>query len=234
MIRNIIQVQPKHILLVPDGNRRWAEERNLPVADGYLAGAKAASECSKFFFSRGISHMSIWLFSPKNWKREKRQILIILKTIEFYLQQLTPYFLENRIKVQHIGNRSNFKEVLPSLWELLSRIEKTTISYSDHHLNIAIDYGWDEEIIHIVNSLSQERLSDCHFSDLTQYSYLCGQPDIDLIVRTSGEKRLSGLFPFQTSLSELIFLDKHIPDITELDVKYILEEYEGRVIRNGG
>ncbi|MCW8965070.1 MAG: polyprenyl diphosphate synthase [Candidatus Pacearchaeota archaeon] len=224
---------PNHVAIIPDGNRRWAEERGMEGYRGHEHAGRVesitalAEEVRKF----GVKYVTFWGFSTENWKREKEEndklLGVLLKGIEGFLE----YAHENKVRFSHFGRRDRFsKEIV----EALNRLESETKDYGDFNVALALDYGGRDEILRAVNKLlvlKAKKVSEEQFSKVLDTHDF---PEPDLIVRTSGEKRLSGFLPWQGVYAELIFVDKYFPDFKPEDVDEVIREFSNRKRRFGG
>lgn len=224
---------PKHIAIIPDGNRRWAEERGMEGFRGHEKAGEIEGMTALFDEARrlGVKYISFWGFSTENWKREKEEndklFDVFLKGIEAFLE----YAHENKIRFRHFGRKDRFsKEIL----DALERLESETKKYSDCNINLCLDYGGRDEIIRAVNKLLEAKAKNINEEQFTKVLDTNGVPEPDLIIRTSGEKRLSGFFPYQGIYAELIFVEKHFPDFGPEDVRECVEEFSRRKRTFGG
>ena len=224
-------MKPKHIGIIPDGNRRWAKSKG--VAE-YLAHSTPGNynNLSKIFETareEGVETLSIWAFSTENWDREKREVDELLGVIERGLDSF--YFASSRDKY-----RFNFigrTDRIPRRMEAkILELEKETRNYSRIQIVLGIDYGGRDEILRAVNRAIEEgkTLDEEGFERFLDTSNIRNP---DLIIRTGGEKRLSGYMPFQTTYSELIFLDKLFPDFSSKDLIKAIRNFESRKRRFG-
>jgi undecaprenyl diphosphate synthase len=179
----------------------------------------------------GVKYVSFWGFSTENWKREKEEndklFGVLLKNAEGFLEHAH----KNKIRFRHIGRKDRLsKELINSL----EKLEKETEKYSDYNVQLCIDYGGRDELLRAVNKLlnmKAKKVSEEQFSKILDTHDI---PDPDVIVRTSGEKRLSGYMPWQGVYAELIFINKHFPDFNAEDVKEVIQEFSRRKRRFGG
>ncbi len=228
--------QLNHVVLIPDGNRRWAESNNLNVSDGYRKGSEAIrvflSVCKKY----KIKVVTIWAFSTENWKRSNIEITSVMKTIELSLKKHRKKFIKDDVRFVHIGRKDRLREHYRSLFNEIEYNEKKTIHHHSFTMNLAVDYGGRDEITRAVaRILNNPPKSQCITSDLiADHLDTRGQPDPDLIIRTSGEHRLSGIFPFQSDYTELCFCSEHLPDLTANRIERLFNEFMYRDRRKGG
>jgi undecaprenyl diphosphate synthase len=225
---------PNHVGLILDGNRRWARERHLPDFEGHRRGMEKMRQVPGWFFARGIKVLSVYVFSTENWKRKQEEVNYLMKifrdTIETEFQAIS----ENDYRVVVSGRIDELPGDLP---EAIMKLESSTTGKNKGILNICLNYGGRAEIVDAVkkmirNSIAEEQV---HEGIISKYLYngnlFC---DPDVIVRTSGEKRLSGFMLWRSAYSELVFLKKYWPEFEESDIDFILREYAERQRRFGG
>ncbi len=223
---------PRHIAIIMDGNRRWAKKRGLSAKDGHKAGyenfRRISEECRKL----GVKILTVYAFSTENWKRSRFEVSYLMNLFYSNLKKEMEFFRKNKIKFNVIGQL----ERLPKrLRELVEKTEEETKNYKDHVINVAISYGGRVEIIDAIKKLMKEKINPGKLNEDTfsKYLYTAGQPDPDLVIRTSGEMRLSGFLPWQSVYSEIYFSPKLWPDFKENDLKEAIEEYQSRQRRHG-
>ncbi len=234
------EVLPRHVGIIMDGNGRWAKNKGLPRSEGHKAGAKTFRKIGEFAADIGIKYLTFYAFSTENWKRPEDEVHAIMNLFKDYLDEVIDRILENRergIRLHFIGDRSALSE---NLRDLMEKTEAITADKDKVHLNIAINYGGRAEIVKSVREiaelvkkgeLSPEDITDETISDRL---YTAGQPDPDLIIRPSGEFRLSNFLTYQSAYSEFWFSDILWPDFTEDDLVTALRAFEKRNRRFGG
>lgn len=234
------EVLPKHVGIIMDGNGRWAKKRGLPRSEGHKAGAKTFRKIGEFAADIGIRYLTFYAFSTENWKRPEDEVQAIMDLFEEYLDEVIDRILENqerRIRLHFVGDRSALS---PTLKELMEKTEAITADKDKVHLNIAINYGGRAEIVKSVKEIALAvKNGEMDIDDITSQSisdrlYTSGQPDPDLIIRPSGEYRLSNFLTYQSAYSELWFSDILWPDFTEDDLVTALRAFEKRNRRFGG
>ena len=234
---------PEHIGIILDGNRRFARSSGMHnVLDGHARGAEKLTEVLNWCFEYKIAIVTIWIFSLDNFSREETEVNGILKIIE---QQTQEYITkedihQNRVKVRFIGQLKLLPE---SLRKTIRKMEEATASYDQYHLNIAIAYGGREEITdacqHYLSdqmrkgSQLEEILKKLTPEKIDSYLYTSGLPDPDLIIRTSGEVRLSGFLLWQSAYSEYYFCDTYWPEFRKIDFLRALRAFHYRKRRYG-
>jgi undecaprenyl diphosphate synthase len=232
---------PRHIAIVMDGNGRWAESRNLPRLAGHNAGMKAMKEIIKKSSSLGLAHLTVYAFSTENWKRTAEEISGIFKLLVFYVDTELAELHENNVKVRILGDYGK----LPK--QAIERIDKAIETTKDNtglQFNIALNYGSRGEILRAVKiisekvkggELSPEEIGEGTISDhLYTGRAFADVPDPDLVIRTSGEKRVSNYLLWQSAYSEFVFSDVLWPDFTPLEFEKAISEYQSRERRFGG
>lgn len=225
---------PRHIAIIPDGNRRWARERNLPTFFGYKKGFDQSIEISKKARKLGIKVLTFWAFSTENWQRPKEEISYLMKLYSQMIDKNLKMALEESIRIIHLGRKDR---ITKDLAEKIIQAEKKTINFDKHFLAIALDYGGKDELLRAIqrfkNSKSKPKSLDeenfNQFLDTKDLPY----PNPDLIIRTSGEMRTSGFMLWQSAYSEWIFFPKYFPDFTSQDLEECVGEYTKRQRRFG-
>ncbi len=242
MEKNIpeFEVLPRHIGFIMDGNGRWAKMRGLERSAGHVEGAKAFRKIGEYCADLGIEYVTFYAFSTENWNRPKKEVLSLMKLFKEYLREGDGRLAENdvrQMKLRFIGER----EGLPSdLLKLIERAEKETSKYNKITVNIALNYGGRAELASAVKSIAQKvKNGEIDVDDITEQTisdniYTAGQPDPDIIVRPSGEYRLSNFLTWQSAYSEFWFSDILWPDFTEEHVNEILRDFQNRNRRFGG
>jgi len=231
---------PSHVGLILDGNRRWALNKGLPPYMGHEFGAKVAEKILRWAKSLGIKTMTLYVLSTENLKRDPVEVEHIISLTEEYLLRMkeSREFHENRVKVKFIGKL----ELLPErIQKLIREVEESTKDYNSFFLNIAMAYGGRQEIVDMVKSVVRDVLEarigvdDIDQSLITKYLYTAHlpNPEPDMIIRTSGEERLSGFLLWQSAYSELVFFDVYWPDFRKIDLMRAIRIYQRRSRRFG-
>ena len=232
--------KPKHIGLILDGNRRWAREKSLPTKLGHYFGAENAKNLLEWCYKLGIESVTVFAFSTENFNRPKEEVDELFAIMEEKLRELLQdeRIHKYRVRVKGIGKT----DLLPqSIRSLLSDIERNTADYNQHFLNIALAYGGRSEIVDAVKKICEEvkagRLDPSTISAETierhLYTSHLPHPDPDLIIRTSGEERLSGFLLWHSAYSELVFLDIFWPEFRKIDLMRAIRIYQQRDRRFG-
>ena len=224
---------PTHIGYIVDGNRRWAKTHGIPTYEGHLAGYNAIQDIAHATFERGVEYMSAYIFSTENWKRSEDEVSRLMGLVLKLLTSDLHIFEENNIKLKIIGSR---ERVSDKILRAIDEAEARTANNTRGTLALCFNYGGQEEISDACKRLIQSGISaDDVTPDLIEQNIYAPEiPPLDLIVRTSGEQRLSNFMLWRSAYSELLFLDKPWPDMTKDDVTDILEEYARRGRRFGG
>ena len=227
---------PKHIAIIMDGNRRWAKAKGKPAGFGHKEGAKVLEKIVRYTNKIGIEHITVYAFSTENWKRAKEEVSTLMALFQSYLDDYSKRADSENIKVKIIGNRKGLSaKMISSIEKCMERTKNNTGIV----FNIALNYGGREELLNVTHQIAEDvkkgilQPEEITEKDIEKYLYTKGQPDPDLLIRTSGEKRLSNFLPWQLSYSEFLFIDKNWPDFTEEDLNYAIEEYQKRTRKFG-
>lgn len=241
LIKQVKQLPPpRHIGIIMDGNRRWAISRGLEKYLGYVFGAKKVEEVLKWCYDLGITTVTLYVFSTENLKRPREEVESIFKLFKEKLIEMMDNGVlhESKTRFKVIGRR----ELIPGeIMQYIDKIEKETEGYSSHYLNVAFAYGGRAEIIDAVKSIAQEvskgllKPSDIDEETISKRLYTAHlpEPDPDLIIRTSGEERLSNFLLWQSAYSELVFVDVHWPEFRRIDLLRAIRTYQRRKRRFG-
>lgn len=221
-----------HLGIIMDGNRRWAKERGLLGFEGHREGAEKIREVAKWCKSQSVKILTLYAFSTENWNRSPEEVNFLMRLLGTFLEKEMREFQKRKVKLQVIGQR----ERLPaSLLKKIEEAEDLTKNNDDLILILAISYGGRAEIVRAFKKMIQGKISPDEVTEekVAEYLYTVGLPDPDLIIRTSGEQRISGFLLWQSAYSELYFTDKYWPDFSEEDLDKALSEYEKRQRRFG-
>jgi len=228
---------PNHIAIIMDGNRRWAKNRGLIATEGHKEGAKVLESISRYANEIGIKYMTVYAFSTENWNRAKSEVNMLMKLFETYLNNYTKNAIKENIKVNIIGTRDRLDEALINSIKVC---EQKTSKCTGLNLNIALNYGSREEITRAVKEIAVKvKEHKLEVGDITEQTisnslYTKHTPDPDLVIRTSGELRLSNFLMWQLAYAELLFVDKNWPEFTTKDLDMAIEEYSKRNRKFGG
>lgn len=233
-------VLPRHVGIIMDGNGRWAQNRGLPRYKGHIEGARTFRKIGEFAGNLGIECLTFYAFSTENWKRPPEEVAAIMDLFREYLRELDDRKAENEekgIKVNFIGDRTGIpKDIL----RMMGYSERITRKKNHVILNIAINYGGRQEILHSVQEIAKQvekgklKAKNITADMISENLYTGGLPDPDLIIRPSGEYRLSNFLLWQSAYSEFWYSDILWPDFTEADFVEALRDFERRNRRFGG
>ncbi|HVT01644.1 MAG TPA: polyprenyl diphosphate synthase [Patescibacteria group bacterium] len=226
---------PNHVAIIPDGNRRWAKEKGLPSLEGHRQGMEAAVNIARAARELGIHTLTFWAFSTENWTRTKDEVAGIVSMGSIFIDRYTKEAVRDQVKIIHIGRKDRMPS---SLLKKMTDAEGKTKQFDKYILNIAFDYGGRDEVLRAIQKLNQEpRTSNQELTeqDFAQFLDTAGQPypNPDLIIRTSGEQRTSGLMIWQAAYAEYLFVKKYFPEFNKEDLKMAIEDYSNRQRRFG-
>lgn len=232
-------VVPAHIAIIPDGNRRWAKERMLPVSAGHKEGAEVFRRMVRHAEHLGVKYITFYAFSTENWKRDDAEVETLMKLLLNFLLNSEKELGNDKDKIciKVIGDRNRLSE---EMQKEIARVEKETATNTDIIVNMAINYGGRDELTHSVRSIA-EKVKDGKLNpeDITEetveeHLYTAGTPDPDLLIRTSGEERISNYLLWQLAYTEFHFSKKLWPDFNEKDLEEAVRVYSSRHRRFGG
>lgn len=228
---------PTHVGIIMDGNGRWAKKRGLPRSAGHKVGADTFRKITKYCSKIGIKHLTVYAFSTENWKRPAEEVDFLMGLFERYLKEALRDFQEESIRVIFLGDKMAFS---PKLRSLIEEVEQASRGKTGMTLNIAMNYGGRDEVLKAVRELAEDVKAgdllpeEINVEALEKRLYTATQPDPDLIIRPSGEYRLSNFLLWQGAYAELVFMDVLWPDFKERDLERALDEYAARNRRFGG
>ena len=228
---------PKHIGIIMDGNGRWAKNKGLPRSKGHVKGAEVFKEITTYCRDIGIKYLTVYAFSTENWSRPKLEVDFLINLFKKQLSRALKDFSHENIKVNFLGDVLAFP---PSLISLINDAKKATENNTAMVLNIALNYGGRSEILNAAKALVKEILagnldeSKVSVESFRKNLYTHGQPDPDIIIRTSGEFRISNFLIWQSAYSEYFFVKTLWPDFTKEELKDIIIKYSKRNRRFGG
>lgn len=225
-------IVPTHVGFILDGNRRWARQHSLPEYDGHLAGYNSLREVIEGSVEQGIKYVSVYAFSTENWQREKTEVSHLMKLVMHAVTSDLKKFVNNGIRLRILGHREGLNEKLISAIE---RAEEATRQLTRATVLVCFNYGGHREIADAARKCLEDGLSASEITEeaIARRLYAPDVPPIDIIVRTSGEQRLSNFMLWRASYSELLFIKKYWPDMTKQDVTDIIKEYNRRQRRFG-
>ena len=222
---------PTHIAIIMDGNRRWAKNKGLPVSLGHKEGAKTLEKIVRYAKSIGIKYITVYAFSTENWKRSEEEVSTLMNLILNYLESYSKRANSENIKVNILGSRQGLSEKMA---DLIDKCMERTKNNTGITFNIALNYGGRDEIVKAVKNIAQKvKENEINIEDITEQTisdnlYTQNQPDPDLLIRTSGEIRLSNFLPWQLVYTEFVFVEKNWPDFNEKDLDEAIEIYQKR------
>lgn len=224
---------PRHIGFIVDGNRRWAKTHDLPIYEGHLAGYNALKDVLIATLSQGVEFASAYVFSTENWKRSHDEVGHLMKLLLRVLQADVPIFIEKNVRLRVVGTREGLS---PAILKAIDNAEDKTKHLTGGQLLLCLNYGGQLEIADAVKKIVEKGLVADEITPelIGENIYAPEIPPVDLVVRTSGEQRLSNFMLWRAAYSEFMFLDKLWPDMTVGDVSAILEGYAKRSRRFGG
>lgn len=227
---------PRHVVIIPDGNRRWAAAHRVPQLEGHRVGIGKLRSVVEWCREFGVKAITFWGFSLENFRRDKEEVGGLMRLFELKFDELRSKseLHENKIRVRFFGKRELLSR---KLQQKLAEVEKETEGYSDYNLNILLAYGGRQELVDAANAAIADaksgKIAEVSEESFGNYMYMHGLPEPDLIIRTSGEQRLSGILPWDGEYSELYFCQKLWPDFGKEDFKAALDEFARRKRRFG-
>ena len=223
---------PRHVGYIVDGNRRWAKKHGLPSYEGHLAGYNALKDVGIATLEAGAEYMSAYIFSTENWKRSADEVKRLMGLTLKIITSDVPLFNKYNVKLRIIGSREG---VDPKITKAMDAAEEATKNNTGGVFALCFNYGGQQEIVDAIKKIIQSGVKeeDVTTELIAQNLYVADVPPVDVIVRTSGEKRLSNFMLWRAAYSELIFLDQMWPDMTKDDVTAIIKEYSRRQRRFG-
>ena len=227
---------PKHIAIIMDGNRRWAKAQGKPASFGHKEGAKTLEKIVRYANKIGLEQITVYAFSTENWKRAEDEVNTLMALLQSYLDDYSKRADSENIKVKILGDITALSQGMQrSIINCMERTKNNTgITF-----NIALNYGGRAEIIRAVKTIAEKcknetiDIQDIDEQMISDNLYTAGQPDPDLVIRTSGELRLSNFLPWQVVYSEFLFVNKNWPDFTEQDLDNAIIEYQKRTRKFG-
>lgn len=228
---------PQHIGIIMDGNGRWAKKRGLPRSAGHKAGADSLKKIITEANNMGIKYITVYAFSTENWKRPKQEVDYLMDLLMDYLINAEKTLAGENVRIRAIGSRKELSE------EMRQQIKKTEDLTKDREgivMNIALNYGGREELINAVKGICKDIKDGKYDEDdineevINSHLYTMNQPDVDLLIRTSGEQRLSNFMLWQVSYAEMVFVKKLWPDFKPTDLHECIRVFQGRGRRFGG
>ena len=228
---------PQHVAIILDGNGRWAKSKGMPRTYGHIEGAKTVEKICEAAWNLGIKYLTVYAFSTENWKRSKEEVDALMKLLRNYMKNCLKTAEKNNMVVRVIGDKTGLDD---DIREQIEELEKVSSRNNGLHFQIAINYGSRDEIVRSVRKVMEDvktgKISAEQMDDAMFDSYLdtAGIPSPDLLIRTSGEQRLSNFLMWQLAYTEFYFTDVPWPAFTKEDLEKAIEKYNGRDRRYGG
>jgi len=223
---------PFHVAITMDGNGRWAQKRNLPRTAGHNEGLTAAKNIVKAAADIGIKHLTLYVFSTENWKRTQEEVGFLMNLIHIYINNELEFYKKNQIRIKHIGDIQKLPE---GIQKDIKKAIAQTDSYTGMTLHLAINYGGRDEIIRGIKKIIDDGIPSDKIDEkvVSDYLDMPESPDVDLLIRTGGEKRLSNYLLWHIPYAEQIYIDTLWPDYTKDEFYNNIEEYQKRNRRFG-
>ena len=228
---------PRHLAVILDGNRRWAREKGLPGNVGHAEGAKRIEEMCELVWNAGIEYFTVYAFSTENWSRPDAEVSALMRILRDYLKGCIKRAAKNNMKVRVIGDKQRLDE---DIQKSIAELEEATAGYTGLKFTIALNYGSRDEITRAVRKIGEKiEAGELAAKDITQDMIAAGldtagYPDPDLLLRTSGEQRISNFLLWQCAYSEFYFTDVYWPDFDKTELEKAIEAYGRRERRYGG
>ena len=217
-----------HLGIIADGNRRWAKAQGLPTIEGHKKGLEVIEELVASAGDAGIKYITFYVFSTENWGRSTAEVSYIMKLAETRILKYAEKLAKNNARMLILGSK---EKISPKLASAMEKAEKITANCTGITVCFCFNYGGEKEIVDAANAAS--RKGEITAETIRENLYHPEVPDIDMVVRTSGEERISGFMLWRAAYAEFLFMKKYFPDMTAADIKEILKEYENRNRRFG-
>ena len=218
----------KHLGIIPDGNRRWAKKQGLPTIDGHKKGMDKIEELISAAADEGIEYITFYIFSTENWNRSEAEVSYLMKMAEMYIMKFAKKLMDKNGKLVVLGSK---ERISPKLVSTIEKAEKMTADCTGITACFCFNYGGEQEIADAATIAADE--GEITPEAIRKHLYHPEVPDVDMIVRTSGEERISGFMLWRAAYAELMFVEKYFPEMETSDIKTILTEYEKRNRRFG-
>ncbi|MBR4719281.1 MAG: isoprenyl transferase [Lachnospiraceae bacterium] len=228
---------PKHVAIILDGNGRWAKSKGMPRNYGHIQGAKAVENMCEIAYNRGVKYLTVYAFSTENWKRPQDEVEALMGLLRNYLKTCIRRARKNNMCVRVIGDKSGLS---PDIRNSVDELEKISSGFDGLHFQVAINYGSQDEMLRAMNRIKDDmEMGVIEKGPVTRelfedYLDTAGIPAPDLLIRTSGEQRLSNFMLWQLAYSEFYFTDVHWPDFDGKELERAIEAYNKRERRYGG
>ena len=230
------EYMPRHIAIIMDGNRRWAKAQGKSASYGHKEGAKTLEKIVRYANKIGLEYITVYAFSTENWKRAEEEVKALMMLLQSYLDDYSKRADTENIRVKVLGDIS---ALTPGMQKSINKCMERTKDNTGVTFNIALNYGGRDEIVKATKKIASKiKTGEIEIEDISEEMvsnnlYTKDEPDPDLMIRTSGELRLSNFLPWQLVYSEFLFIDKNWPDFTEEDLDKAIEEYQKRTRKFG-
>ncbi|HVW21271.1 MAG TPA: isoprenyl transferase [Opitutaceae bacterium] len=227
---------PRHVAIIMDGNGRWAKQRHLPRIEGHRRGVETVRTVTFAARDLGVRQLTLYAFSAENWNRPADEVGALMGLLEYYLKKELQTFIRDRVRLRTIGRTS---ELPAGVQKLLAQTVEETKDFTDYTLVLALNYGARTEVVDAARAYAaavaagEEKLNDGSWTTFGRYLYTAGMPDPDLVIRTSGETRISNFLLMQAAYAEFVFTPVLWPDFSKQDLAAALAEYARRERRYG-
>ncbi|PTX90673.1 isoprenyl transferase [Opitutus sp. ER46] len=227
---------PAHVAIIMDGNGRWATQRGLPRAEGHRRGVETVRTITFAARDLGVRMLTLYAFSIENWKRPQDEVGTLMSLLEFYLKKELETFVRDRVRFRTIGRT---EELPAGIRKLLTATAEETKHFTDYTLVLALNYGARTEVMDAARAYAaavangEAKLNDPNWSSFSRYLYTSDMPDPDLVIRTSGERRVSNFLLLQAAYAEFVFTPVLWPDFTKADLEAAIADYNRRERRFG-
>ena len=235
-LKNNLLPPPRHIAIIMDGNGRWAKQRGLPRTAGHAAGGEAFRRIANYCRTLGVKYLTVYAFSTENWKRSEEEVAGIMRLLGRYLREALADMEKNMVRFRFFGDLSKLS---PELQKLCMDAQNRSADY-DVQVNFCLNYGGRDEIVRASRAFAADVAAGKYLSEdlteelLSSYLYSADVPDPELIIRPSGEKRISNFQLWQSAYSEFVFMNVLWPDFSPGDLDAAIAEYHQRNRRFGG
>ena len=219
-----------HLAIIMDGNGRWATAKGLSRSDGHKVGAKNLAKVLELVKQRGIHYLTLYAFSTENWKRPAAEVAVLMDLFRQYLSEDVEKMRQNNLRVHFIGDRSRFDA---DIQEKMKKIEQAATGTEEYHLCLALSYSGRDELVRAVKKMTPADVENLTQENFSRFLDTAGLPDPDLLIRTSGEQRISNFLLWQLAYTEFFFTPVHWPDFGEKELDAAIEAYNARDRRFG-
>ncbi len=232
MTKSETVIVPRHVVIIPDGNRRWAKKRGFAPIAGHKKGLETALAVVRGSRGLGVKILTLWGFSSENWRRPEKEVLYLMKIYTIFFKKYMSELVREGVQFKWLGRRDRVPKTLRAI---LEKVEKATAENKKYILNICIDYGGHEEIVRAVQKIMKKKVKPAEITEdlISRNLDTAGMPDPDLLIRTSGEQRTSGIMPWQTTYTEFFFSKLLFPDFSLAELKRAIGDYQDRQRRYG-